>query len=41
MFINSADNSKLYQGRNGIQNYLYKLEGSERSGCGNKHGSQY
>lgn len=41
VFINSADNPKLYKGRTGIQNDLYKLEGSERSGCGNKHRSQY
>lgn len=41
VFINSADNPNLYKGRTGIQNELYKLEGSERSGCGNKHRSQY
>lgn len=41
VLINSADNSKLYKGRAGIQNDLYKLEESERSGCRNKRGSWY
>lgn len=41
MFINSADNPKMYKDRTGIQNDLYKLEESERSECRNKHGSQH
>lgn len=40
MFINSGDDPKLYKCRTGIQNYLYKLERSGRSGYGNKHEAQ-